>query len=84
MGALGDKSWGDNCLDDSIYSFPVCVRQAEALIGLLQPFIECAAVGMVVDRPAIKGQHIITGAVRRVGQPTAGVKNLQDCFCILS
>ena len=32
MGALGDKSWGDNCLDDSIYSFPICVRQAEVLL----------------------------------------------------
>ena len=52
-------------------------------MALLQPFIERAAVGMVVDRPAIKVQHIVAGAVRRIGHPTAGVKDLQDRFCVL-
>ena len=49
-------------------------------MALLQPFIERAAVGMVVDRPAIEGQHTVAGALRCIGHPTVGVKDLLDRF----
>ena len=52
-------------------------------MALLQPLIERAAVGMIVDRPAIEGQHTVAGALRRIEHPTAGVKDLQDRFCVL-
>lgn len=52
-------------------------------MALLQPFIERAAVGMVVDRPAIEGQHTVAGALCRIGHPTVGVKDLLDRFCVL-
>ena len=52
-------------------------------MALLQPLIERAAVGMVVDRPAIEGQHTVAGALRRIGHPTVGVKDLLDRFCVL-
>ncbi len=49
-------------------------------MALLQPLIERAAVGMVVDRPAIEGQHTVAGALRCIGHPTAAVKDLPERF----
>ena len=52
-------------------------------MALLQPFIERAAVGMVVNRPAIKGQQIIAIALCHIRHPTAAIKDLPECFCVL-